>query len=166
MKDDSGAYGVFTEQGSFALSMTAAKVMDVIAGLPDCTGQAADAASAYTQVKTWKTPKSECPDILVRLPRHKWPKSWSNIEDAVVEQNLYGHPLAGFLLERHFEEVLLGLGWEKYRIGNACSFIRKQGLFLSVSVDDFRMAGRTQNMAHRVEEIVETCGSWRTNIVS
>ena len=41
--------------------------------------------------------KSECPDIWIRLPRHKWPVSWSSIEDPVVplERNLYGHPLAG-----------------------------------------------------------------------
>ena len=51
MKDDSGAYAVFTEQGSSASQMTAAKVTDVIARLPDCDGQAADAISAYTQVK-------------------------------------------------------------------------------------------------------------------
>ena len=31
VKDDSGAYAVFTEQGSSASQMTAAKVMDVIA---------------------------------------------------------------------------------------------------------------------------------------
>ena len=31
--------------------MTAAKVMDIISRLPRCSGQAADAASAYTQVK-------------------------------------------------------------------------------------------------------------------
>ena len=31
--------------------MTAAKVMDIISRLPGCSGQAADAASAYTQVK-------------------------------------------------------------------------------------------------------------------
>ena len=43
MKDDSGGYAVFTEQGSSASQMTAAKVMDVIARLPDCDGQAADA---------------------------------------------------------------------------------------------------------------------------
>ena len=49
VKDDSGAFGVFTEQGSSASQMTAAKVMDVIARLPDCDGQAADAVSAYTQ---------------------------------------------------------------------------------------------------------------------
>ena len=51
MKDDSGSYAVFTEQGSSASQMTAAKVMDVNARLPDCDGQAADAISAYTQVK-------------------------------------------------------------------------------------------------------------------
>ena len=86
--------------------MTAAKIMDIISRLPGSDGQAADAVSAYTQVKMehahklLKIPKSECPDIWIRLPRHKWPKSWSNMKDPVVplERNLYGHPLAGLLL--------------------------------------------------------------------
>ena len=43
IKDDFGAYAVFTEQGSCASQMTVAKVLDVIAKLPDCGGQAADA---------------------------------------------------------------------------------------------------------------------------
>ena len=51
MKDDSGSYAVFTEQGSSASQMTAAKIKDIISRLPGCDGQAADAASAYTQVK-------------------------------------------------------------------------------------------------------------------
>ena len=51
VKDDSGSYAVFTEQGSSASQMTAAKVMDIISRLPGCDGQAADAVSAYTQVK-------------------------------------------------------------------------------------------------------------------
>ena len=51
VKDDSGSYAVFTEQGSSASQMTAAKVMDIISRLPGCSGQAADAVSAYTQVK-------------------------------------------------------------------------------------------------------------------
>ena len=90
LKDDSGSYAVFTEQGSSASQMTAAKVMDVISRLPGCAGQAADAVSAYTQVKMedapslLKIPKSECPDIWIRLPKHKWPKSWSSMEDPVV----------------------------------------------------------------------------------
>ena len=40
-KDFSGAYAVFAEQGSSASHMTAAHVMDVIARLHDCDGQAA-----------------------------------------------------------------------------------------------------------------------------
>ena len=51
MKDDSRSYAVFVEQGSSASQMTAAKVMEVISRLPGCAGQAADAKSAYTQVK-------------------------------------------------------------------------------------------------------------------
>ena len=31
--------------------------------------------------KLLKSPKSECPDIWIRLPRHKWCKSWSSMED-------------------------------------------------------------------------------------
>ena len=47
--------------------------------------------------KLLKIPKSECPDMWIRLPRHNWPKSWSSVEDPVVplERNLYGRPLAG-----------------------------------------------------------------------
>ena len=45
VKDDSGSYAVFTEQGSSASQMTAAKVMDIISRLPGCSGQAGDACS-------------------------------------------------------------------------------------------------------------------------
>ena len=48
VKNDSGSDAVFTEQGSSASQMTAAKVMDIISTLPGCSGQAADAKSAYT----------------------------------------------------------------------------------------------------------------------
>ena len=89
--------------------------------VPDCDGQAADAVSGYPQEKLehaprlLRSPKSECPDIWIRLPRHKWLKSWANIEDPVVplERDLYGHPSPGLLWERQFEETLLELGWEK-----------------------------------------------------
>ena len=57
VKDDSGSYAVFTEQGSSASQMTVAKIMDIISRLPRCDGQAADAVSAYTQVKMEDTPK-------------------------------------------------------------------------------------------------------------
>ena len=116
--------------------------------------QAADAVSAYTHVKMevahklLKIPKSECPDIWIRLPRHKWPKSWSSMEDPVVplERNLYGHRLAGLLWEKQFEKILLKHGWEK--IPNwECLFVhREKGLFLSVYVDDIKLARKKQNL--------------------
>ena len=76
VKEDSGSYAVFTERGSSASQMTAAKIMDIISRLPGCAGQAADAVSVYTQVKMedapklMKIPKSGCLDSWIRLPRH------------------------------------------------------------------------------------------------
>ena len=157
VRGNSGSCAVFTEQGSSASQMTAAKIMDIISRLPGCDGQAADAVSAYTQVKMedahklLKIPKSECPNI--RLPRHKWPKSWSSMEDPVVplERNLYGHPLAGPLWERQFEKILLKHGWEK--IPNwECLFVhREKRLFLSVYVDDIKIGWKETKSRSDVE---------------
>ena len=69
-------------------------------------------------------------------------------EDPVVllERNLYGHPLAGLLWERQFEKVLLEHGWEKV-LNCECFFVnRARGLFLSVYVDDIKLAGKTENI--------------------
>ena len=93
-------------------------------------------------------PNSECPDIWIRLPRHEWPKSWSSMEDPVVplERNLYGHPFAGLLWERQYEKIQLKFVWEK--VSNLeCLFVhREKGLFLSVCVDDIKLAGKKQNI--------------------
>ena len=134
VEDDSGCHAVFTEQGSSASQMTAAKVMDIISRLLGCDGQAADAVSAKTQVKMedapkfLKIPKSECPDIWISLPRHKWQKSWSSMEDPVVplERNLYGHLLAGLLWERQFEKSYWNMAGRKFQIGNVSLYIVKK----------------------------------------
>ena len=62
------------------------------------------------------------------------------------ERNLYGHPLARLCWERQFEKILLKHGWEK--IPNwECLFVhREKGLFLSVCVDDLKLAGKKQNI--------------------
>ena len=99
--------------------------------------------------KLLKIPKSECPDVRIRLPRHKWPKSWDKIEDPVVplERNLYGHPFAGLLGERQFEKGSFELGLEKLPKWECMFAHRTQGLFLSEYVDDIKMAGKDQNLA-------------------
>ena len=58
-----------------------------------------------------------------------------------------GHPLAGLLWEPKFEGVLLKLGWEKVHNWECLFVHRKQGLFLSVYVDDIKMVGKKQNVA-------------------
>ena len=112
-------------------------------------------------------PKSECPDLRIRLPRHTWPKSWSNIEDPMVplDPNLYGHPLAGLLWERHFE-VLFGFGWDKStELGmSVCSTETRTTLAGTRGWHPKRL--EEAGYASRVEEIDETCRSWRTNIIS
>ena len=70
------------------------------------------------------------------------------MEDPVVplERNLYGHPFAGLLCERHFEKILLKHGWEKVPDWE-CLFVNivKNGLLLSVYVDDIKLAGKKQH---------------------
>ena len=102
----------------------------------------------------WKFPNRNAQTFIwIRLPRHKWPKSWSSMEDPVVplERNLYGHPLAGLLWERQFEKVLLKHGWEK--IPNwECLFVhREKGLFLSVYVDDIKFGWKETKHQSDVE---------------
>ena len=115
VKDDSGSYAVFTEQGSSASQMTAAKIMDIISRLPGCHGQAADAVSACTQVKKEDAHK------LLKIPNRSVQtfgfiyhdtnelNRWSSVEDPVVphERNLCGHTVAELLRERHFEKEYL-----------------------------------------------------------
>ena len=153
VKDDSVSYAIFTEQGPSASQVTAAKVLDIISRLSGCAGQAADAVSASTQVKMedapklLQIPKSKRPDIWIRLPRHKWPKSWSSMEDPVVplERNLYGHPLAGLLWERQFEKVLLEHGWEEVPECE-CLFVIWEKDYSCLYVDDIKLGGKKQDI--------------------
>ena len=113
-----------------------------------------------------KVPKSECPDIWIRPPRHEWPKSWSSMEDPVVllERNLYGHLLAGLLWERQFEKILLKYDCEK--VPNwECLFVhREKGLFLSVYVDDINLAGKKENLDPMWKVLNKEVDLGRTNI--
>ena len=67
MRDASGSYAVFTGQGWSASQMMAANVMDVIARLLDCAGQA-DAVSADTHVRMEDAPRML--KIPVRMSRY------------------------------------------------------------------------------------------------
>ena len=70
------------------------------------------------------------------------------MEDPAVplERNLYGHPLAGLLWERQIENVLMEHGWEKIQNWECLFVHRQKGLFLSVYLDDIKLAGKKQNI--------------------
>ena len=133
MKDETGFYAVFTEQGASASHMAAAKFLDSLARMPGMKGQAADAVKAYTQVSLLKAhellglSKAECPETWISLPPSRRPSSWKDIEDPVcpLERNLYGHPLAGLLWERHLEQALFELGWEKVQSWE-CLYVHRE----------------------------------------
>ena len=98
--------------------MSAAKFLDAIARMPGMHGQATDAVKAYTQVSLKEAhvllglPKAKSPDTWISLPKSRRPAQWETVEDPVcpLERNLYGHPLAGLLWERHMEKTLFKLG--------------------------------------------------------
>ena len=124
--------------------------------LPGCAGQAADAVSAHTQVKLedapklLKSPKLECPDILdtstetqmEQIMVHSGRNSWSSWAQSVWSS--FGKTVMGKAIWENPIEVRLGEGfnqnWE-------CLFVhREKGLFLSVYVDDIKLAGKTENI--------------------
>ena len=72
-----------------------------------------------------------------------------------LERNLYDHPLARLLWKRQLEEALSELGWEKIQNWEGMFVHRKQGLFLSVYVDDIKMVGKETEYGSYAEEIDE-----------
>ena len=104
--------------------------------------------------------QSECPDIWIRLPKYRWPKSWSSMEDPVVplERNLYGHPLAGYLtVDRslHRQRGTSPATSHSKNKNKSCAHGMVGGvrarcahalLFLSVYVDDMKLPGNKQNI--------------------
>ena len=79
----------------------------------------------------------------VSLPPSRRPDSWKGIENPVciLNRNLYGHPLAGLYWELFCHDIITKQGFEKVK-GWECMFTHPtKQLFLSVYVDDFKLAG-------------------------
>ena len=121
--------------------MRTAKVMDIISRLQGDAEQAADAVSAYTEVKMkdapklLKIPKSECPDFWIRLPRHKMAKitvqygrpSRSSWAESV--RSSFSRTILGKAIWESLVDIRLG---ESFQIGNAYSYTVKKGCLESI----------------------------------
>ena len=116
---------------------------------------------------TKKFQESECPDIWIRVAKHKWPKSWSSMEDPVVplERNLYGHPLARLLWEKEFEKVLLEHGWEKVPTWECLFGKREKRTTLVCVCVRYKTGWKETKHWPNVESTSERSRFWRNNIL-
>ena len=99
----------------------------------------------------------ECKNVetWITLPKHQRPSSWSKFRDPVclLRLNLYGHPLAGLFWEKYSEKQLFKEGFQKCK-GWECLYVHKEmKLFLSVYVDDYKMAGKAENVSKMWERL-------------
>jgi hypothetical protein len=142
--------------------MAAAKFMDAISRAPGNYGEDSDAVGVYTQVRLAEAPKLfGKPDLItetwIKLPPHRRPKSWEHIQDPVcpLNLNLYGHPLAGLLWEKHQESILMKVGFEKI-VGWEYLYVHsKDALFISAYVDDYNMAGRKASIKPMWDKLIK-----------
>ena len=88
VKDNSGSYAVFTEQGSSASQKTAAKILDIISRLPGFDGQAANAVIGLPPSKNGR-----CSQIIknskIRVSRHLDSPTTTQMAKIMVQ---YGRP--------------------------------------------------------------------------
>ena len=64
-----------------------------------------------------------------------------------IRRSLYGHKLAGFLWQKYAEYIIINrLGLEKLLSWECLYYRREKQLFLSVYVDDLKMAGKKENI--------------------
>ena len=127
------------------------------------SGENADAVAAYTQADlqtAWKQlgmREDDYPETWISLPRNRWPKdgSWDHIADpiCILKRNLYGHPLAGLIWEKHCHHHILSLGFEPVPSWECLFQHKDKQLFLSIYVDDFKMAGNAANLKPMWEAI-------------
>jgi hypothetical protein len=93
---------------------------------------------AYTQAEF------QGEETRVSMPKDRWPKAWiGKYHNPVVRLhlNLYGHPLAGLYWEKHCKSAILKCGFRPVT-GWECLYENPtEQLYLSVYVDDFKMAG-------------------------
>ena len=146
--------------------MAATKFMDVLARCPGNGGEDSDAVAAYTQVKidedlTYLLGKgTKFVDAWVTIPRNRWPEAWkkdgAHWGDAYVRvrRNIYGHKVAALLQQKYAEWIITTKCVFEKLVDWECLYVhREKRLFLSVYVDDLKMAGCQKNIAPMWEEL-------------
>ena len=145
VRDQDSDHALFAELGSSPASMEAAKLLDAFGSQPGFSKAQADAIQAYIQalftgVPTWLT-----------LPRNRWPEQWEKefwqpMVPLVLA--LYGHPDSGGIWENHLNSRINKEGWKQILpdVWQSIFYHAEYNCMLVVYVDDFKLAGPTENM--------------------
>ena len=145
VRDQDSDHALFAELGSSPASMEAAKLLDAFGSQPGFSKAQADAIQAYIQalftgVPTW-----------LSLPRNRWPENWSKdfwqpMVPLVLA--LYGHPDSGGIWENHLNSRISKEGWKQILpdVWQSIFYHSKLNCMLVVYVDDFKLAGPSENM--------------------
>ena len=150
VKNDSGSYAVFTEQGSSALQMTAAKIMDITSRLPGCARQAADAVSAYTHLHSSQNGRST--DVAKNSQIGMYHDTNGLNRGPVWKSQLFFLSeictvIFWLLWERAIRESSFGKRLEKgFKLGMFTRTTVKKRFILSVSVDDIKWLERNKTL--------------------
>ena len=131
---------IFQDLGSQPASLEAGKANDVYGLLPGHVVEFADADCAYTQADLIG------PETWIAIPRDRWPPEWikAGYKNPVVimKKALYGHPDSGTAWEKHADRAIVhDCGFERIPHWPACYWHPVLEIFLSIYVDDFKMAG-------------------------
>ena len=124
VKDENGQFAVFSEQGTNASHLMAARMVDAVEHMPGMGGEDSDATGAYAQIYLG----ADCPQTWIELPRDQWPHSWHGKYTrpvVILRRNLYGHPLAGLYWSLHCEKQVQLCGFEKVS-GWECLYTHRQ----------------------------------------
>ena len=148
VKDDSGSYAVFTEHGSSASRMTAAKVMDIIWRTSSWRSICLHSSQhgRFSEIaENSKMSRHLDTSTTTRMGPNHGPV-WKTQSFLLIE--VYnGHLLAGLLWKKAIWETSIGERLEKTsQLGMLIRAPRERFFFLSVYVDDVKMAGKKQNI--------------------
>ena len=145
VRDQDSDHALFAELGSSPASMEAAKLLDAFGSQPGFSKAQADAIQAYIQalftgVPTWLTlPRN-------RSPEHWEKEFWQPMVPLVLA--LYGHPDSGGIWENHLNSRINKEGWKQILpdVWQSIFYHAEYNCMLVVYVDDFKLAGPTENM--------------------
>ena len=143
IKDQTGKWEVFNEISSSPATSEANRSADTYGMQEGYSTEIADAPQAYLQTKYVGAP------LWVRLPKWLQPKSWENIIDPVCPMvlNLYGHPTAGQTWYTHQAGSVEKEGFKRISDGWPSMWFHKAlSVLMLVYVDDYKLAGPTQNL--------------------